>query len=214
MIKRRRPLNTRRERLEIPQVSKRPQDRRGTVCHLLALAVDTELLNVPLRDPRGDDPRWQTASKTVKLEGVLILVRRGDGVSEVVRARCQRRRHVVVETSGLVKGDDEEGVLPLRAVTEGIVHLLEENLAVRNQASGVHRVCANATAGRVDVGELWEAAEVGVLVELVEGLHVRLGGAAGDGPVKVHGVTVAGYRCIVLPGDVLRGQLLEDGVLG
>lgn len=192
MIKRRRPLNTRCERLEIPQVSKRPQNRRSTVRHLVAIAVNTKLLNVPLRDPWGDNPRWQTASKTVKLESVLVLIRRGDGVSEVIRARGKRRRHVVVEASGLVKGDNEEGVLPLRAVADGVVHLLEEDLAVRDETGGVHGVCANTTARGVDVGELREAAEVGVLVELFEGLHVLLGVAAGDGRGEVHGVTGAG----------------------
>lgn len=99
---------------------------------------------------------------------------------------------MVVEASSLVKGDDEEGVLPLRAVAEGVVHLLEENLAVGDEAGGVHGVSADAAARGVDVGELREAAEVGVLVELVEGLHFLLGVAAGDGRSKVHGITAAG----------------------
>jgi hypothetical protein len=214
VVERRRPLNTRRERREIPQVPKSPQDRCSTVRHSLATAVNTKLLNVSRGNPRRDDPGRQTASKTIKLEGILVLVRGSDGVSKVIRARRKRRRDVVMETSSLIESDDEEGVLPLRSVADGIVHLLEEDFSIRDETGRVHGVSANTAARGVDVGELREAAEVGVLVELVEALHVLLGVAAGNGGGEVHGVAAAGDGGVVLPGDVLGGELLEDGVLG
>lgn len=77
-------------------------------------------------------------------------------------------------------------------------------------AGGVHGVGVDAAAGGVEVGELGEGAEVGVLVEVLEGDYVGL--CVGGGPVEEEGVGKEGAvgAVVVLPGDVLGGGLGED----
>jgi hypothetical protein len=74
----------------------------------------------------------------------------------------------------------------------------------------VHGVGVQTAAGGVEVGELGEGAEVGVLVEVLEGNDVGLG--VGDGPVEEEGVGGEGAvgAVVVLPGDALLGSNLED----
>jgi len=138
MIERRRPLDTRSERSEIPKVAQSLQDRGSRVCDALSGAVSTELLDLAGINPGGDKPGWDTATKTVELEGVARAVRCGCGVGEVIGARCKWWRDVVGEASCLVEGDDEQGVLPLGAVTERIVDLFQEHFAVGDKTSWVH----------------------------------------------------------------------------
>jgi hypothetical protein len=74
----------------------------------------------------------------------------------------------------------------------------------------VHGVGVQTTAGGVEVGQLGESAQVGVLVEVLEGNDTGLG--VGDGPVEEESVgeesTVGAV--VVLPGDALLGSNLED----
>lgn len=117
---------------------------------------------------------------------------------------------MVVETAGLVEGDEQEGLVPLRPGTDGIVDLLDEDLAEGDVAGGVHGVGIEIAAGGVDVGELGQEAEVGVLVEVLERDDVLLG-VLGS-PVKEESVGKEGTvgAVVVLPGDVLLGGNLED----
>lgn len=78
----------------------------------------------------------------------------------------------------------------------------------------MHRVCADATARGIDVGKIMEASKVSVLVELVEGLHVLVGVADGNGLVKVHYIAVSCCRCVILLGDVLRDSCSKVDLSG
>jgi hypothetical protein len=74
----------------------------------------------------------------------------------------------------------------------------------------VHGVGVEVAAGWVDVGELGQEAEVGVLVEVLERDDVLLGVLGG--PVEEESVRKEGAvgAIVVLPGDVLFGGNLED----
>jgi hypothetical protein len=79
---------------------------------------------------------------------------------------------MVGESAVLVKGDDEQGVLPLRRVADGFVDLIDEFLALadgRGRVEGLVRA-----ALRVDPGELRQGARCGVRVELSEWLPRQL----------------------------------------
>lgn len=117
---------------------------------------------------------------------------------------------MVKEATGLVEGDQQHGLLPLRAGAESIIDLLQENLAGRNLAGRVHGVGVEAAAGRIDVGELGECSQESILEEVLEGHDVGLG--VGGSPFEEHGVRKesAVGAIVVLPGDVLAGGHLKD----
>lgn len=163
------PLNTWGERLKAPEVTKSAENGRGTVRDSLAQGVGTVLLNFARRDPWGDKPSRNTATKTVELLGVDDTVRSGLRVGQVVRTRSQRGRNVVVETTGLIKGNDEKGVLPLRTSTEGLVDLLDESLTVGDLAAVVHGGSANTTARWVEVRESWQVSGLSISIKLGHG---------------------------------------------
>jgi hypothetical protein len=74
----------------------------------------------------------------------------------------------------------------------------------------VHGIGVEVAAGWVDVGELGQEAEVGVLVEVLQRDDVLLGVLGG--PVEEESVRKEGAvgAVVVLPGDVLFGGNLED----
>lgn len=69
----------------------------------------------------------------------------------------------------------------------------------------------DAAALGIDVCELGEFAGLSVSEELGEGLDVSCGSAAGDCPIVEKGVRGEGGVGVVYPGDVILGELLEDG---
>jgi hypothetical protein len=74
----------------------------------------------------------------------------------------------------------------------------------------VHGVGVEVAAGGVDVGELGQEAEVGVLVEVLKGDDVLL--RVLDGPVEEESIGKEGTvgAVVVLPGDVLLAGSLEN----
>lgn len=76
----------------------------------------------------------------------------------------------------------------------------------------MHGVGSDATAERVEVGELGEAAQIGVLVEFLDRLDLA-GVAAVVQPLEVPGIALRSDGRIVLPGNTNLSQLLEDGKL-
>lgn len=130
MIKRSRATNTGRKRIEIPKITQSPENRRSRIRHSLAIRVSSLLLNKALSNPRRDKDSRNTSTESVELELVLRAVWRGLGVGEVIWARGQRRRDVVVETTSLVEGQDEEGFVPLGAGAEGIIDVFDELFTV------------------------------------------------------------------------------------
>lgn len=122
---------------------------------------------------------------------------------------------MVVETTGLIKGKDEEGILPLRTSTERLVDLLEESLTIGDQATVVHGGSANTTARWVKVGESWQVSTESIGVELGHGdCLVLIAGFQGPGERLRIGTSATGSIPVVEPGDVLLAQGLEDRHLG
>ena len=85
-----------------------------------------------------------------------------------------------------------------------------------------------AAAFGVDIGELGQSTVGSIGIEFAKELDVGVNGSAGDGPVVENGIRVetlgllarlvntvgvSGGVGVVDPGDVLLGQLLEDGLL-
>lgn len=208
-------LDTRGERLKVPEVAEGAQNRRRRVRDRLAVVVGALLLNSALADPGGDKEGGDTATETVEGEGIVLAVGGLEGESEVIGAGGQRGRHVVVETAALIEGEDEEGVVPLRACAEGVVNGLDEVLAVGDEAGGVHGGGAHAAAGRVEVSELGKVALSGVVVEVRQG-HDLVVVAGLVGPVEEAGIrasTTVGVD-IVHPGVAGLGELLEERAVG
>lgn len=215
MVKRSSILNARVERLKVPQVTKRPQKRAGRIRDGVTRRVSALLLDITFANPVGDEQGRDTATQTVEGERVLLAARGGRGVCQVVWTSGQRRGHMVVETASLVKGDDEQGVVPLRTCASSVVYLADQSLAVRDQACRVHGVRAHAAAGWVDVGELGQRAGSGVGVELlqVDDLVLVTGVVR---PVEVSGIrpSATGIVPVVDPRCVGPVQGLPDGNLG
>lgn len=117
---------------------------------------------------------------------------------------------MIEESTSLIEGDEEKGLVPLGTGADGVVDLLDEHLTVGDVAGGVHGVGVQATAGGVDVGQLGEDAQVGVLVEVLEGNDVALGVLRG--PVEEHGIGEEGTvgTVVVEPRDALLRGSLED----
>lgn len=92
------------------------------------LRLTCALLN-PRRDDYGGDPYSQPIKREVK----------GLGPHDPVRARdsSDRRRHVVVKPTMFVVGDHEEGLVPLRARSQSLVHLLYEHLPLIHIVRGM-----------------------------------------------------------------------------
>lgn len=122
---------------------------------------------------------------------------------------------MVMEATGLVKGQDEESLLPLRTAAQSIIHLLDESLAVGDQASGMHGGGANSAARGVEVRQFRQCAGRSVGIKLVQVLDLVLV-VGGICPVKVAriGAGTAGRVPVVDPRVTGLGQLLEDGPLG
>lgn len=207
--------NARSEGLEVPQVTQSAQKGGGGVRNSLALRVLGLLLNVGLFDPVGDQEGRDTTTDTVEWQGVFLAIGSAGGVAKVVGSRSQWRGHVVVEATGLIKRNKEQGVVPLGRGKERLVDFLQEGLAVRDQAGRVHGVGANTAARWVDVGELGELARGGISVEVRNGLNVVIVSTVVS-PVEEGGVraSTTGRVIVVLPGVAGLVQLLEDGPLG
>lgn len=211
VVKGRGVRDTGREVGKVPQVAEGLEDGGGLVRSRLASdGVNTEVLDVASRGVGGDQPGGHAAAETVEVEGVGAAVGGGLGVGLVVRADGKGVGDVVEETTGLVVGHEQEGLLPLGGGAEGVVDLLDEDLAEGDVAGGVHGVGVQTAAGRVDVGELGQETQVGVLVEVLQGLDVLLGVLGG--PVEEHGVgqESAVGAVVVLPRDAVLSGNLED----
>jgi len=204
------PGHARGENVQIPQLRQEREDGGvGVLARLADGLIHDNTLADPGRDQEGGYPR----TETLEVERHRLAVRGVLGVGEVVtRGDVDGGGDVVGETAVLVEGQNEEGLVPLRGGAEGLVDALDEALPHGDGRRGV--VGPVVAAFRVDVGEAGELAGLGVLVELGQGLDVGRGLAGRHGPVVEHGVgQKAGRVGVVDPGDVLLGQLLEDGTL-
>lgn len=186
VVERRRVLDARVERLKVPQVRERADQRARRVGGALARPVEA-LLHDARRHPRRDQPRGHAAAEAVEAERVVLARGRGLGVGAVVGPRRGRRRHVVVEAARLVEGQHPQRLVPLGARAQRLVDALEVRLAVADEPRRVHRVGAHAAAVGRQVGEVRERAGRRVGVELVDADDVaRL--VVVDRPCVVRGV--------------------------
>lgn len=211
VVKGGRVLDTRAEVLQVPQVTEGLEHGGSTVRGRFAGdGVSTVALNVTLGGVRREQPGGDTTTETVEAKSVGAAIMRGLGVGLVVGADGKRGSDVVEESTGLVEGDKEKGLLPLGASADGIVDLLQENLTKGDVAGGVHGVGVQAAAGGVNVGQLGEKTQVGILVEVRGRDDVALG--VFGGPVEEHGIGKEGTvgAVVVEPRDALLGGSLED----
>lgn len=215
MLKGWRILDPRGERVKVPEVAQGAQDRGGGVRHGFAGDAGALLLDISLADPGGDQQSGDTTTQTVKVEGVVLAAWGGGRVSEVVRPGSEGRGHMVVEATGLVEAQDEEGLVPLGPGAQSVVDVLDQLLAVGDQTTGVHRVGADTAARGVDVAEFRQGTGCGIRVELFQGLDL-VGVVGGVSPVVELGIGASATSRVpvVDPGVAGLGQLLEDGTLG
>jgi hypothetical protein len=111
------------------------------------------LFDIALTDPRRDEKSGNTAAETIEGESVALARGCTGRIRQIVRPGSERGRNVIVEAASLVKGQDEEGLFPLRTGTECFIYLLDESLAGRDQTCGMHRSGANPAARGVKEAE-------------------------------------------------------------
>mmetsp|Transcript_57724 Transcript_57724/g.101421 ORF Transcript_57724/g.101421 Transcript_57724/m.101421 type:complete len:435 (-) Transcript_57724:56-1360(-) len=118
--------------------------------------------NRALLDPGGDGDGGDANAQLVKGEPV--------GGHLVIAGNASVRRHdVIVEATVLIVGDEEQGLLPLGARTQGLVHLLDQLLAFHDRGIGVLPVGQGVSVGGglgLQPGELRKGAGSHILVEV------------------------------------------------
>ena len=124
---------------------------------------------------------------------------------------------MVSEATMFVEGEDEKRFFPLWGVTYRLVDTLDEVLSQgdwRRRMEGLIRA-----ALWVDICELRQLASLGIGVKLVQRSNVCLCCTGLQSPVVECGIWVeaeswaGGGILIIHPGDVVLGELLEDGSL-
>jgi hypothetical protein len=131
-------------------------------------------------------------------------------VSPMPAHQTSGRRGFVDKLTGFVIGDNKKGVLPLGAIANSLIDLLNEKLSKGYVTGWVHRVCIQTAARGVDIRELGKKAEVGILEEVLNGNDV--GQAGFVDPAKELGVVVEGTvgSVVLTPTNVLVINDLED----
>lgn len=119
---------------------------------------------------------------------------------------------MVVESTGFVECDDEEGSVPLWTGAKGFVDIFDYCLTIGDEARGVHGGGPNAAAGWVQKGEIRKLSGGCVGVELRQRLD-EVGVVGGIRPVEPEGVCHGCVGDVVLPRVAGFGELLEDGPL-
>ena len=108
MVKGWRVGDTRGEVVDVIEITKRLQDRRGTVrLRLTRGGVGPEILKVSLGSKGGDEPGGHAAAVAVEVQSVVVTIGRSFGVGQIVRADRKRWGNVVMEAAGLVVGEEE-----------------------------------------------------------------------------------------------------------
>ena len=117
---------------------------------------------------------------------------------------------MIVETTGLVVGEEEQTTLPEWTVAECFIDLLDKDLTVRHIAVGVHRVGVRATARGIDVGQCGKLSQVGILEEVLHGDNTAWGILGGPVEEESVGQESAVRPVIVQPADSLLCGRLEN----
>lgn len=110
--KRRRPSHPRSQRLQAPKLGNKLQNRS---MRELILPRERPILHHALPDVRRNQQRRHADTEPIKAERILFPIVGFLGVSQVIAGwDTGGRGHVVCETSVLVPGENEEGLVPLR----------------------------------------------------------------------------------------------------
>jgi hypothetical protein len=142
--------NTRGEGVKTPQLIEKAED--GSM-RVLSSIVGTLVLNETGADPWGNEKGRDSDTKTLEVEGSVLAIVSNLGVCDVVASwDTGWGRDVIAETSVLVKGQDEKGLLPLGTVADGLVDPLDEVLSEGDWGRWVEGIVAAALW--VDVAEL------------------------------------------------------------
>jgi hypothetical protein len=84
------------------------------------------MVHYVLRNPRGDDYRWNSRTVLLKREAELVVT---NGWTRVPRSNGRWWSGMIVETAVLVPGNDENAVVPYRRVPDGLIRRLDQPLA-------------------------------------------------------------------------------------
>ena len=216
MLESGRPRNTRGQGIKTPELLQEAEDRGVGV---LSTFVASLVLDGALFNPWGDKYRRHADTQALEVEGDVLSIRGLLGVADVVTSwHVDGGRNVISESSVLIEGQDEQGVLPLGGVADSLVDVLDEELAVGDWGRRVEGLVAAAL--RVDVRELRQRPGLSIGVELFERGNVGLGRARREGPLVESSIRVesqsraSGGVLVVHPRDVGLAQLLEDAALG
>jgi hypothetical protein len=185
------------------------------------------VFNDTFTDPRRHQDGRDTDTKTSEVKGSVLSIVSHFSVGQAIASRnIDRRGNVISETATLVEGNDKESLVPLRSIAKSLVESFNEVLAFADWSRRVHRLVA--AAFRVDVGKLRQSTLGSIGIEFAKELEVGVNGSAVNGPVVENRVRVetvgflarldntvgvSGGVGVVDPGDVVLGQLLEDGLL-
>lgn len=141
-----RPLHAVVQALELPQVLHEMQ--HASVCVGAgvgiagALVVDERVG----RDVFVDQERWDAYPETGEVVFNLVLVADALELHAILRSRdAGWRRDVVGKATVLVEVDDEESGVPVFALTDRVVEVLDHHLAGGHVGGGVHAVDGAAT---------------------------------------------------------------------
>lgn len=97
---------------------------------ILALSMSRFILHNSLLNPRRNQKRGDANTQTPEVEGDGFPIAREFGIGQVIAGRdTHGRGDMVGETTVLIEGKNEEGILPLRGRAEGLVDGFHERLA-------------------------------------------------------------------------------------
>jgi hypothetical protein len=184
-----------------------------------------------LTHPRRDQHGRNTNTETTEIKSGVLSISSLLSVSQFIASRnVSRRDDVIAKTATFVKGEDEQGLMPLRGASQSLIDTLDEVLTEGDRRRRMHRI--EGAAFGVNVCELGKVSTLSIFVELRDTLNVGVNGATGPSPVvkkrvrvettdgtsiellrsSVTFTIVSGVR-VVDPGDIFLGQLLEDRLL-
>jgi len=141
---------------------------------------------------------------------VVVETTYSTNVSLVPTYQNSGRRSFVDELTRFVISDNKKAVLPLGAIAKSLIDLLNKKLTKGDVTGWMHGVGVQSAARGIDVRELGQETEVGILKEVLDWDDVGQAGLVD--PAKELGVVVEGTvgAVVLAPGNVLAINDLKD----